>query len=92
METITRLVHGFRHGAITTAIQMQTHVYNELVKGNIISVCFLDVSAGFDTVPHSCINEKATNDMVQGKVPAVKVKSYLTFRTTRVKRAKNQEK
>ena len=35
--------------------EMQTHVHTQLQKGYIRSVCFLDVSAGFDTVPHTYI-------------------------------------
>ena len=92
---IPRSVHGFRegHGTITAAIEMQTHVYGELAKGNIVSVCFLDVSTGFDTVPHSYLLRKL--QMIGYKEKTLQwVKSYLTGRTTKVKietRMSNQQ-
>jgi hypothetical protein len=51
---IPREVNGFReaHGTITAGIEMQTHVHEEPVKGNIVSVPFLDISTGLDSVPH----------------------------------------
>jgi hypothetical protein len=63
---------------------MQTHVHEELLKGNIVNVCFQDVSAGFGTVPHSYLLRKLQMKGYQGKTLNW-MKSYLTNRTTQVK-------
>ena len=63
---------------------MQTHIHREIARGNIVSVCFLDVSAGFDTVPHSYLLRKLQLIGYAGNMLKW-VKSYLTGRTTRVK-------
>jgi hypothetical protein len=83
---IQREVQGFReaHGTIRAGIEMQTYVHEELAKGNIVSVSFLDVSAGFDTVPHSYLLRKL--QMIgYGEETLKWVSSYLKDRTTRVK-------
>ena len=38
-------------GTTTALLEMGEHVQEELSKGNLVSVRFMDISAGFDTVP-----------------------------------------
>ena len=47
-------VHGFRegHGTDTALAEVWEFVLGEVEKGNIVALCLLDVSAGFDSVPH----------------------------------------
>ena len=47
-------VHGFRsgHGTDTALVEVWEFVLGEVEKGNIVALCLLDVSAGFDSVPH----------------------------------------
>ena len=47
-------VHGFRsgHGTDTALAEVWEYVLGEVEKGNIVALCLLDVSAGFDSVPH----------------------------------------
>ena len=47
-------VHGFRkgHGTDTALLECWEHVLDEIEKGRIVAMCLLDVSAGFDSVPH----------------------------------------
>ena len=51
-------------GARTT-LGPKTNVHTQIQKGYIRSVCFLDVSAGFDTVPHAYLLRKL--NMIQGE-------------------------
>ena len=47
-------VHGFRtgHGTDTALAEVWEHVLGEVEKGKVVALCLLDVSAGFDSVPH----------------------------------------
>ena len=47
-------VHGFRsgHGTDTALTEVWEYVLGEVEKGKIVTLCLLDVSAGFDSVPH----------------------------------------
>ena len=47
-------VHGFRtgHGTDTALAEVWEYVLGEIEKGRIVVLCLLDVSAGFDSVPH----------------------------------------
>ena len=47
-------VHGFRagHGTDTAIAEVWEYVLGEVEKGRIVVLCLLDVSAGFDSVPH----------------------------------------
>ena len=47
-------VHGFRsgHGTDTALTEVWEYVLGEVEKGKIVVLCLLDVSAGFDSVPH----------------------------------------
>ena len=47
-------VHGFRtgHGTDTALAEVWEYVLGEVEKGRIVVLCLLDVSAGFDSVPH----------------------------------------
>ena len=47
-------VHGFRsgHGTDTALVEVWEFVLGEAEKGKIVALCLLDVSAGFDSVPH----------------------------------------
>ena len=52
--------HGFRSGMSpnTALIEIQSHILDELEAGNLVSICLLDVSAGFDTVSHTYLLRK----------------------------------
>ena len=47
-------MHGYRSnmGTTTAILEMGEHVHNEVGKGNLVSVCSMNISAGFRTVPH----------------------------------------
>ena len=42
----------------TSLLEMGEHVQEEVSKGNLVSVCSMDISAGFDTVPHNYLLRK----------------------------------
>ena len=60
MNIIPREHHRFRslHGTVTASIEMQIQVVDALEEGYIVTVVFIDVRAGFNTVPHSFLLRK----------------------------------
>ena len=49
-------MHGYKSNMETTTAQLEMgeHVLEELHRGDLVSVCFLDISGGFDTVCGNC--------------------------------------
>ena len=74
--------HGYRRelGTITALLEMQEHAHQQIAEGMLVSVCFLDISAGFDTVPHTYLLRKL--EMMGYENSALEwVASYLEDRT-----------
>ena len=78
-------MHGYRRnlGTTTALLEMQESVHSEIEKGKIVSVAFLDISAGFDTVPHTYLLRKL--EMIGYEESALRwIASYLERRTQEV--------
>ena len=68
---------------MTALLKMGQHVQTEVRKGNLVSVCFMDIKAGFDTVPHTYLLRKL--EMCGYEDSALEwVNSYLSNRTLTV--------
>ena len=79
-------LHGYRKhlGTTTALLEMQESVHQEVERGNIVAVAFLDISAGFDTVPHTYMLRKM--EMIGYEPSAIRwMSSYLENRTQVIK-------
>ena len=84
-ENLPPGMHGYRKnlGTTTALLEMQESVHCEIEKGKIVSVAFLDISAGFDTVPHTYLLRKL--EMLGYEDSALRwIASYLKGRTQQV--------
>ena len=53
-------MHGYEAGmsTVTALVEIQTRLVHAVEKGNVSSLCLLDVSCGFDTVSHTFLLRK----------------------------------